>query len=503
MPVLTGLMYINTDQMIMKPHILKFSSWLSMAFCFIILSGCSSWQTPALTVDETPEIFPDYKEVTVPVNIAPLNFMVEGARRIQAVVSVDGNEQTRLSGKDGIISIPLKKWRSLMGQTAGGNLQIQVSVWSDQYPDGVAYSPFSVNVAEDEIDPWISYRLIEPGYEGWSQVGIFQRDMSSFDEEAIVTNHPSVSTCLICHTYPSYSAESMMFHARGPKGGTVIYRNGKLEKIDFKNIGPKMNVTYPAWHPEGRYLAFSSTTTYLGCYDQGRQPVEVYDIVSDLLVYDIESGEVLTDQRFLTEDPVETFPTWSPDGGYLYYSVSPKKNLPDEADQMKYSICKVSFDKSSGTFGDDIQMVYDCESGSGSATFPRISPDGRYLLYTWSEFGTFPIWHTVADLKMIDLVTGQPADVSVWNDAAEADGYHSWSSNGRWVIFGTRRIDGRYTRLFIAHLDAEGKPHKPFLLPQENPLHNTWRLRSYNLPEFTSAKVDLPKEVEDLIFPEE
>ena len=71
------------------------------------------------------------------------------------------------------------------------------------------------------------------------------------------------------------------------------------------------------------------------------------------------------------------------------------------------------------------------------------------------------------------------------------------------MIFGTRRLDGRYTRLFIAHLDAEGKPHKPFLLPQENPLHNTWRLRSYNLPEFTSAKVNLPKEVEDLIYPEE
>ena len=492
----------NTDMMDIKSHMLKYNGLILVCFS-LFLSGCTSWKTPASAVDDGPVIFPDYKDVTVPCNIAPLNFMIEGAERIQAMICMDGHEVIRVSGKDGILRIPLKKWRSLMDQTAGSFLEVQVSAWTDEYPEGVAYKPFKVHVATDEIDPWISYRLIEPGYEGWSQVGIFQRDMSSFDEEAIVTNHPSVSTCINCHTYPSYSAESMMFHARGPKGGTVIYRDGKLEKIDFKNIGPKMNVTYPAWHPEGRYLAFSSTTTYLGCYDQGRQPVEVYDIVSDLLVYDIESGEVLTDSRFLTEDPVETFPTWSPDGGYLYYSSSPKHNLPDEADMMKYSIYKVSFDKSSGKFGDDIQVVYDCDADGGSATFPRISPDGRYLLYTLSEFGTFPIWHTVADLKMIDLNTGQPVDVSVWNDAMEADGYHSWSSNGRWVIFGTRRLDGRYTRLFIAHLDAEGKPHKPFLLPQETPLHNTWRLRSYNLPEFTSAKVSLPKEVEDLIFPEE
>lgn len=487
----------------MKSSILKFSSQLLLICFSIFLSGCSSWGTPGTAVDESPEIFPDYKDVTVPCNIAPLNFMIEEVQKIQATVFVGGNEAMRLSGKDGIIRIPLKQWRKLMEQTAGSMFEVQVSAWSDEHPEGVAYSPFTVNVAKDEIDPWISYRLIEPGYEGWSQVGIYQRDMSSFDEEEIVTNHSSVSTCINCHHYPSYSSETMMFHARGPKGGTVIYRNGKLEKIDFKSIGPKMNVTYPAWHPEGRYLAFSSTTTYLGCYDKGRQPVEVYDIVSDLLVYDIESGEVLTDPRFLTEDPVETFPAWSPDGAYLYYSVSPKKNLPDEADQMLYSIYRVPFDKATGTFGEDVEVVYDCVENGGSATFARISPDGRYMLYTWSEFGTFPIWHDVADLKMMDLTTGESLDVSAWNDPSQADGYHSWSSNGRWVIMGSRRIDGRYTRLFIGYLDAEGKPHKPFLLPQENPLHNTWRLRSYNIPEFTSAKVELPKEVEDLIFPEE
>ena len=487
----------------MLPYIRHSVSRLLFGAAIMLLAGCTSWKTPASSADVQPEIFPDYKDVTVPRNIAPMNFMIEDANRIQAQIYVDGKEELKLSGKDGIIRFPLKDWRSLMDHTAGKPFEIQVSAWSDEYPEGVAYSPFSVNVAEDEIDPWISYRLIEPGYEGWSQIGIYQRDMSSFDEEEIITNHASVMTCLNCHNYPSYSAESIMFHARGPEGGTILYHEGKLQKIDFKNIGPKKNVTYPAWHPEGRFLAFSSTSTYLGAYDKGKQPVEVYDISSDLLLYDITEGEVLTDPRFLSEDAIETFPTWSPDGNCLYYSSAPRKNMPDEADQMKYSIYRVPFDKVSRTFGDDIQVVYDCEVNGGSATFPRISPDGRYLLYSWAEFGIFPIWHTVADMKMIDLTTGQPVDVSQWNDSSEADGYHSWSSNGRWVIFGTRRIDGRYTRLFIGYLDADGKPHKPFLLPQENPLHNTWRLRSYNIPEFTSAKVELPEEAKALVFPED
>ena len=63
-------------------------------------------------------------------------------------------------------------------------------------------------------------------------------------------------------------------------------------------------------------------------------------------------------------------------------------------------------------------------------------------------------------------------------------------------------MDGRYTRLMIAYMDKDGKPHKPFLLPQEDPRHNTWRLRSYNVPEFIKDKVSLPKEAEKIFCPE-
>ena len=261
---------INNIKIMMKSYIIKSATQLFLVCLSIFLAGCSSWETPVASVDDQPAIFPDYKDVTVPRNIAPLNFMIEETQRIQALISVDGKEELKLSGKDGVISIPLKDWRNLMDMTAGKSFEVQVSAWSDEYPEGVSYCPFTVNVADDEIDPWISYRLIEPGYQGWGQIGIYQRDLSSFDEEAIVTNHSSVGTCLNCHNYPSYSAESIMFHARGPEGGTIIYHEGKLEKIDFKSIGPKKNVTYPAWHPDGRYLAFSSTTTYLGASDRGK-----------------------------------------------------------------------------------------------------------------------------------------------------------------------------------------------------------------------------------------
>ena len=94
-------------------------------------------------------------------------------------------------------------------------------------------------------------------------------------------------------------------------------------------------------------------------------------------------------------------------------------------------------------------------------------------------------------------------DVSVWNEENEADSYHSWSSDGRWVMFGSRRLDGRYTRLYIAFLDPSGTPHKPFLLPQKDPRENQWRLKSYNVPEFITGEVDLPSEAADLFLSED
>ena len=80
----------------------------------ILIAGCSSWETPGSSFDAEPLIFPDYKEVTIPCNIAPLNFMIEGVGRIQTVISLDGTELTRVSGKEGVIAIPLKKWSAMM-----------------------------------------------------------------------------------------------------------------------------------------------------------------------------------------------------------------------------------------------------------------------------------------------------------------------------------------------------------------------------------------------------
>jgi hypothetical protein len=110
------------------------------------------------------------------------------------------------------------------------------------------------------------------------------------------------------------------------------------------------------------------------------------------------------------------------------------------------------------------------------------------LLYTRADFGAFLVWHKEADLWMIDLATGEHSPLAKAN-GPDADSYHSWSSNSRWIVFAGRRIDGLYTRPFIAYVDAGGRSHKAFVLPQKDVGFYHRFMYSYNVPEFIKGKV--------------
>lgn len=464
----------------------------SLLFVFY---SCQNRPQQTRAVDDTPLIYPDYRSVTVPVNVAPLNF---GMDSIEAIfVDFKKGEQILLtcSGKRQI-DIPQSEWGKMLGQTAGG--KISVAVQAKKNGEWISFRPFEIEVAADSIDAYLAYRLIEPNYGMWNQLGIYQRDLSTFHESTILHNSLVGDGCINCHTFDQYSPQRFMLHVRNKDGGTVLVDGQTVTKVDLRNDKTGRAATYPMWHPGGNYIVFSSNDTRQAFHAFQKKRVEVYDTSSDLMLYDIQNNRVSTDPRFVGDDYFETFPTWSPDGKWLYFCRSQAvDSLPDKYDDLKYRLMRVGFDPETGRFAAGIDSLVMTGEENMSISFPRISPDGRYLLYTLANDATFPIWHEEADLKMVDLDTFLPVDISPVNSPA-AESYHSWSSNGRWIVFGSRRDRGLYTCPYIAYFGADGKMGRPFLLPQQDFEHYRKMTKSYNIPEFIRGEVTLsPYELAD------
>ena len=141
------------------------------------------------------------------------------------------------------------------------------------------------------------------------------------------------------------------------------------------------------------------------------------------------------------------------------------------------------------TFGPR-EMVFEASRLNRSAILPRISPDGRFLMFALAKYGVFHIWHRDADLWIFDLQKKTVRPIRELN-SRDTESYHSWSSNSRWVIFSSRRYDGNYTRPFIAHIDENGRGTKPFELPCADPDYHRQFMKCYNIPEFMRGPVTI------------
>ena len=454
----------------------------------VLLAACNQQREAQEQSDKYPEIFPDYRGVTIPREIAPLNFSVAEAEHLQVEVrNMKDNSLLQAIGKEHV-EMDIDAWHKLIA--SADSLEVSVSVWDQQHPQGVTYRSFRIYVSGDEIEPWIMYRLIPPGYEGWNKMGIYQRSLKDFSEYTITDNTDNGKGCMNCHSACKGNPDNFTFHSRGANGGTIIQRNGRLYKVDLKSLEPGLQGSYNAWHPSGRYIAFSSNKTVQSFMSRSRDKIEGYDLRGDILVYDVEKNKMHWDERFTNDSTMESFPSFSPDGRWMFFVSAQPVNMPTEYDKLRYNILRVPFDPETAQLG-QVDTIFSAHEMQRSAIIPRVSPDGRYLMYSTSPTGALNLYHNDSDLGMIDLQSGQQVDCSGLN-SEESESYHTWANSGRWVIYSSKRIDGRFTRLYIVHWDGK-QWGKPFLLPQQDPRHNTLRMFAYNIPEFITKAVKLDR----------
>lgn len=185
---------------------MKYSSvTLILFFLSLIITGCTGSVDPAGILDVQPVIFPDYRDVTVPENIAPLNFAYSGTDN--CILLVDGI--TFRPRKGGRFSFRKGTWKEWMKKDS---VEMIIAVKKDG--SWMSFKPFTIKVSHDRIDPWFFYRLIPPGYQGWQEMGIYQRNLENYSQKAILTNDLTGGNCLNCHTFLNGNPSKMVFHAR-------------------------------------------------------------------------------------------------------------------------------------------------------------------------------------------------------------------------------------------------------------------------------------------------
>ena len=446
--------------------------------------------TNPIQANQLPKIYPDYIGVTVPATIAPLNFNVEDIDVESVNVVVEGSKIGELQSEGDYANFDIDEWHHLLAQNRGGDLK--VTVYVEKNGNWTQYQDFDIHVSPYELNDWgLTYRRIAPGYEVYGKLGIYQRNLSNFEETAILENTAAPGACLNCHTANRTNPDQFTFHVRGDHGATLVSQNGKREWLKAKNDSLKGSMVYPYWHPSGTYCAYSTNTTHQSFHAVKDERIEVFDQASDVFVYQPATHKLILDSLLMTKDHYETYPVFSSDGKTLYFCSSTAEPIPSGYKDIKYNICKIGFDAAMGKFGNKVDTIFNARELGKSATHPRPSYDGRYIMFTMSDYGCFPIWHKEADNWLLDLKTGLARPMTAAN-SRNTDSWHNWSRDSHWFVFTSRRGDGLYTRLYLACIDDKGNVCKPFLLPQRNPKkYYDELLDSYNTPDFTSKPVEL------------
>jgi hypothetical protein len=472
-----------------------------LAFAAACSVGSYRDETPpsAVTVPRPPKITPDYTGVVIPPNLAPLNFVIrEPGRKYRATIRSAAGGTIEVVSKTGEIAIPQDRWRDLLTHNAGQELHVDVCVKTDA-GTWSRYETIVNTIAAEQIDPYLVYRYMTPSSYAGKPLRLCQRNLESFAEDTVLDAQSFGEGCVHCHSFIGNSPDKVLIGLRhfSLPSATLYGHEGRVDKIGAK-------FGYTAWHPSGKIVAYSVNDVRQFFHNARTEIHDVVDLDSAIFYYDVEQARIKKTPALADKQRLETYPAWTPDGKVLYFCsasllwTDSETVPPARYREVKYDLMRISYDLVTDRWG-TLETVLRAADTGLSISLPRVSPDGRFLLFCMAEYGCFPIYQPTSDLYLLDLRAGAYRKMPINSEYAEA--WHSWSSNSRWIAFSSKREGGVFTRTFLSHVDADGQASKPFLLPQRSPSFYDSCYCVYNMPELVTGPVlvDTPRLVRAVV----
>jgi hypothetical protein len=456
-------------------------------------------------IKRLPRIRPDYSQLVIPPNIAPLNFRIEEpGSEFRVRLHGAAGKEILLGSRRASVVIPPEPWRALLEQNPGTNIAVEIYVKGTN-GQWARFEPIENTVAREKIDSHLVYRLLGPVCTWFRNMGIYQRNLENFDEKPVLLNSAIGNGCVNCHSFQNNSPDLFSFHVRPDTkdknariaAGMVLVQNGSATWLQARSAAAPRPPGYLSWNPAMPVVAFSMSKPGQLFRTAGAEVRDVFDSFSDLAVMNVETCAASTTPGIAAPDRLETFPGWSADGKVLYFSSAQMlwdpngPPTPELIAKTRYDLMRVAYNVADGSWGKPETVLTAAETGK-SILEPRASPDGRYLLFCMTDYGGFPIHQAGCDLYLMDIKSGHYRRLECNSDAA--DSWHCWSSNSRWFVFSSKRDNGLLARPYFCYLDASGREHKPFVLPQKDPaFYDTW-LKTYNVPELVTGPVTATQE---------
>ncbi len=442
-------------------------------------------------------IRPDYNGTVIPPNIAPLNFLVqEAGSQYYAKIYSQRGKSIEIFSRSPRIIIPQRAWHNLLNVNRGRQLHFDVFVKTEDGPWN-RFAPITNQIANEPIDPFLVYRRIRPVY-STGETSIHQRNLQSYDDTPVLSSKSVRGVCINCHTFCNNRTDKMFFGSRSKRQGsfTVFVQDDRMFKLQTK-------FGYTSWHPSGKLAVYSVNKVRQFFHFARNQVRDVVDLDSALLYYAVDSKSVKTSPKFSAKDRLETFPAWSPDGRYLYFCSAPmlwtdqNKLPPDRYRQVKYDLQRISYDLDRDQWG-QLETLLSARDTGLSILQPKISPDGRWLIFCMCDYSCWASYRPGSDLYIMDLnaalENGRYEYRRLDCNSDQSETWTSWASNSRWIAFSSKRENGLFTRTYLSYIDHDGKAHKPILLPQKDPEFFDSFTWTHGVPELVTEPVKVKGE---------
>ncbi|MGO9108275.1 MAG: tetratricopeptide repeat protein [Thermoguttaceae bacterium] len=405
-------------------------------------------------------------------------------------------------------------WESIKNHSADGPATAAFTGLSGrESAQGVSRGRVAFRTSRDPVGAPIFYRdvplmpaklekgLIQPiAQNAQPLIGWRLRNVAQPRSRLLLEN---LSTCANCHSF-SRDGKTLAMDLDGPlndKGAYVIAPIEPHMSIRDEHVmtwtsypdkppGHKTTGFMSQISPDGRFVVSTlNESLYVVNFTDYRFLQVFYPTRGIIAYYDRQSRGI----RALpgADDPryVHTGPVWTPDGKDLVFMRAEAKDPYPEDRKLaayagdpnelpiQYDLYRIPFNDGRGGRPAPIPGA----AGNGrSNTFPKVSPDGRWIVFVQCKNGL--LMRPDSELYILPIDGGTPRRMRC--NTSRMNSWHSFSPNGRWIVFSSKSRSP-YTQMFLTHLDVEGRDSPAILISDATAAN-----RAVNIPEFVNIPPD-------------